>query len=142
MTRLKLAPVFALLLALTLFFGGMLSYKLITGAGAKTAGASALASKPSTRSEGIGIQGKVAIQVYSASGQLVASWKGHNSLSIYAKSAIAGCLSGATTAPYLFGSCGSEINSIIMCPSTGGACAEGNTTNSVLPASCDPATGV
>jgi hypothetical protein len=137
MTRARLTPVFALLLALTLFFGGMLSYKLLSGAGVvKAAGGQALAGKPSAQK--VGVQGRFAIQVYNASGRLVATWKGHNSLTTYAQNAIAGCLSGITTAPLGFGTCGQTVNAILMCPDSGGFCAEDASTNTMLPAGCDP----
>jgi|ERR1700681_3706182 len=138
MLRSKLGPVFAVLLALTLFFGGMLSYKILAGGGGVKAAGSA--QKASARSDAIGIQGKVAIRVYSASGQLKATWNGHNSLFATPKSAIAGCLSGITSAPHPYGSCsGAKINVIEICNGNSSICPQDTATNTMLPSGCDPA---
>jgi hypothetical protein len=135
MIKSKLAPVFAVLLALTLFFGGMLSYKLLaTGA---RAGGAAAANIPSVHTQGIGIQGRVLIQIYGPSGRLLTTWKGHNSLRVAPINMIAGCLSGITAAPVFYGSCsGAKINNLSL---SGTSSVDGATTNTMLPAGCDPA---
>jgi hypothetical protein len=116
MAKSKLAGVFAVLIALTLFFGGMLSYKLLAGTGAKALTANTTGQQQALRSEGVGIQGKVAIQVYSASGRLLTNWKGHNQLSPESRFVIAKCLSGATPPSTFVGSCsGPWINEILIC---------------------------
>jgi hypothetical protein len=151
MAKSKLAGVFVVLLALTLFFGGMLSYRLLAGTSVHALGGTSAAPQAALRSESVGIQGKVDIQVYSSSGQLLTSWKGHNSLTPIAINAIAGCLSGATTTPLAIGSCSGAVGSCVI----GGPCkgwvvaidisdVAGDSpltaaTNTVLPLGCTPA---
>lgn len=137
MARSKLSGVFAVLVALTLFLGGMLTYRLLAGTGEPST-----AKQPALRSEGVGIQGKVAIQVFDSSGYLVTTWSGHNTLEYAARSAIAGCVSGATTTPSEFGSCsGPWINNIVICATATsiGCGPNADTTNTMLPLGCDPA---
>jgi hypothetical protein len=142
MAKSKLGGVYAVLIALTLFFGGMLSYKILTGSGATALGGPVTAQQPSLRSEGIGIQGRVAIQVYSSSGLLVTSWKGHNALSSTAISIMAECFSGKPSAgPGSFLACsGPWISQIWICPVTGTgiACEVGSATSTTVPSGCDP----
>jgi hypothetical protein len=137
MARSRLTPVFVVLTALTLFLGGMLSYKLISGVGTTAPGSAVWTNQTRAHSEGIGIEGKVAIEVYSASGLLKTTWRGHNSLHPYAINAIAGCTSGLTTTPRYFGACGvAQINSIQI--GAGSITATAAATNTALPAGCKP----
>lgn len=130
MAKSKLAGVFAVLFALTLFFGGMLTYRLLAG--------TSMAQQPALRSESVGIQGKVAIQVYSSSGRLVTSWTGHNSLTNWPINALAGCIPGLTTAPAQLGSCsGPWITRIAICSETAG-CPSAVATNTMVPSGCNP----
>jgi hypothetical protein len=142
MARSKLAGVFAVLVALTLFLGGMLTYKLLAGTGEKALSGTPTANQSALRSEGVGIQGKVEIRVFNSSGYLVTTWRGHNTLEYATRSAIAGCVSGATTTPSEFGSCsGPWINNIAICATSSsfGCGSSADAINNMLPLGCDPA---
>jgi hypothetical protein len=138
MIRRRYAVVFAVLAASTLFFGGMLTYKL---AADRTAVASASAVRSASgQREGLTIEGRAVIQVIR-DGRVITTWKGHNALYPYGKNAIAGCLSGATTAPAFYGSCSGFITYIYLNVSSGGCsgwCERASATNAVTPAGCEP----
>jgi len=140
MVRSKLAPVFAILLALTLFFSGMLTYKLLSGRTAALPGQLAVLRHTSAgQSDRVGIQGRVLIQAYHANGALFTTWKGHNALTVTAINAIAGCASGLTTAPIGFGACSSWTAWIkVTAPNIFFA---GQATNTLNPTGCALCTG-
>jgi hypothetical protein len=119
------------LAALTLFFGGMLSYKVIAGRQTLPAIGQASAGV-SGHHEAVGIQGRAVMKVLRG-GNVVASWKGHNSLTDYAKNAVVGCLSGLQPAPPLF-SCTSGMTTVIKLDGAGGTCGyfcEGHVASSI-----------
>jgi hypothetical protein len=123
MAKSKLAGVFAVLIALTLFFGGMLTYKVMAGTGAKALVGASSARTPTLRSEGIGIQGKVGVQVYSSSGRLLTSLETHNHLVAAPINNIAACVSGlaSTTDGYPEGCASARINEVQLCSDPGGS---------------------
>ncbi|SRR6266851_6047335 len=132
--------VFGVLLGLTLFFGGMLSSRLLSSQLPSSADGRAA----SGQTEGLSITGAVQIDAYHSDGQLFASWSGHNALGAAAKNGIAACLPGLNTSPAYYNGCSTFINKIYVgtqngpiCCVTDGAAA----TSSGLPAGCDSNTG-
>ena len=141
MLRSKYTAVFAVLAALTLFFGGMFTYKVLQGGTGATA-ASTTNHAPGHK-ESFTVEGRAVIQIIR-NGRVVTTWKGHNALYEYGKNAIVGCLSGKTTAPALFGKCSGYITHIYLAVSGGGCngwCVGAAATNTLTPANCDPANG-
>jgi hypothetical protein len=135
MARSRLAPVFVVLVALTIFVSGMLAYKISMGSPAVRAGSGA-------QSDLLTIEGRALVQLYHADGTNFATWRGHNSLTNYAKNGIAGCISGLTTAPYAYGRCSNWVpwmRAYVLQPD--GILASNSaapSTSTALPTGCSP----
>jgi hypothetical protein len=71
-------------------------------------------SPPKGHSDGINLGDEVTIEVFNPDGTLARVWHGYNSLLPQGINAIAGCISGATTTPYGWGSCSSGIGGITI----------------------------
>jgi hypothetical protein len=106
MARSRLAPVFVVLVALTIFVSGMLAYKISVGS---PAAPSAARAGSGAQSDLLTIEGRALVQVYHADGTNFATWRGHNALTNYARNGIAGCISGLTTAPFAYGRCSNWV---------------------------------
>src|ERR1700682_3588911 len=134
----KLLAIFGALLTLTVFFGGRVTYKLVSGSFGGTI-TRAAAAAPSHR-DGVTIRGHLDLQVVRA-GKVVATWKGHNALQPLAINAMAGCASGLTTAPAFVGKCSGWTPDISLFTNGPcyGWCMGAVATNSGLPAGCNPA---
>jgi hypothetical protein len=111
MVRLKLTPVFVVLVAMTLFVSGMLAYKLAIGS---TASPGAPARGAGAQSDLLTIEGRALIQVYRADGTLSATWRGHNSLTDVGRNAIVACVTGLSTAPNGYGKCSGWVPNITV----------------------------
>lgn len=120
------------LLGLTLFFGGMLSARLLAAEAPAPAATQ-------VQNDGVGIAGAVTMSAYHADGTLFATWNGHNSLGQAAQNGIAACLPGLNTSPAYYNGCSTFIDKIYVgtqngpiCCLTDGAAA----TSAALPAGC------
>src|SRR6266850_3338054 len=137
MRNTKLVGAIGLLLGLTLFFGGMLSARLLSQL-------DTVASRPSAQNEGLSIGGAVQIDAYHADGTKFASWSGHNALGAAAINGIAACLPGLDTTPAYYNGCSTFMNKIYVGTRNGPICCVtdgANATSTLLPNACDPNTG-
>jgi hypothetical protein len=132
------------LFALTLFFAGLLSARLLlpaTGA----SHAAALTNHPADR---ISIHGAVHLEAFHANGVRFRAWSGHNSLTAASRNSIAACYSGLYTTP--LGGCTAFTTQMRLFDAGGGGIQGTNTccppasaaTDALTPTGCDPAKGL
>jgi hypothetical protein len=143
MVRLKLTPVFVVLVAMTLFVSGMLAYKLAIGS---TASPGAPARGAGAQSDLLTIEGRALIQVYRADGTLFATWRGHNSLTDVGRNAIVACVTGLSATPYGYGKCSGLVPNIIVYFTTAGTIGKYSlapvaAVSAPLPSGCSVASG-
>lgn len=140
MRNTRFIAVIGVLLGLTLFFGGILSSRLLATGDPGLSAARAAGGQ----SDGLTITGRVQMDAYHPDGRLFASWSGHNALGSAAKNGIAACLPGLSTTPAYYNGCSSFIQKIYVGTQNGPICCltDGATaTNSALPSGCDFASG-
>src|SRR5438067_11206125 len=128
---------FGLLLGLTLFFGGMLSARVLTQS-------ELVATHPGAQGDALHIAGAVQMDAYHADGQRFASWTGHNALGAAAINGIAACMPGLDATPAYYNGCSTFINKLYVGTRNGPICCvtDGATaTQALLPPGCDPNTG-
>jgi hypothetical protein len=136
--------VFAVLLALTLFFAGLLTARIWFAATAAPSHAGALGNHPTDR---ISIHGAVHLEAFHANGVRFQTWSGHNSLTSYARNSIAACYSGVSATPA--GGCTAFTTQMTLHDANGSGIPGTNTccppasaaTSALTPTGCDPASG-
>lgn len=67
-----------------------------------------------SQTQSIGIGAFVTIEAYHGDGTLFQKWEGHNALSVFARNALVGCITGLDDTPGAFESCNLGVDSLFI----------------------------
>ena len=117
-------------IAALMFISGLVSYQYL------------FASSRNGNSEKFTIEGHGVIQAYHADGALFATWKGDNTLTGQGENVISSCLGNLTTTPVYYLACVPVVTEIAIGHDSGLEDGIAPSTNTGLPAGCNPNTAV